>query len=226
MGEPVDTELRPAIAQSWQRSDVVGLPPDSTLDHLVPIDVDPQSSLLAAASAVLEELDEQLRETRYGDPARGPRVPRRAPRLRRLPPHGRARRPADRPRHQPGRGGRRHQRPRHRDGDPRGHRDQRRGALRRALQAVLLLRPADPAPVVAAHRGRPRHHRDLRRREPAAAGLVARAVADIERRLLDGSRASERRLLDAFQAASSVRQRAVVAAGEDLVLSNQAASTC
>ena len=66
MGEPVDTELRPAIAQSWQRSDVVGLPPDSTLDHLVPIDVDPQSSLLAAASPVLEELDEQLRETRYG----------------------------------------------------------------------------------------------------------------------------------------------------------------
>ena len=53
--------------------------------------------------------------------------------------------------------------------------------------------------------------------------LVARAVADIERRLLDGSRASERRLLDAFQAASAVRQRAVVAAGEDLVLSNQAA---
>ena len=58
---------------------------------------------------------------------------------------------------------------------------------------------------------------------PLLPALVARAVADIERRLLDGSRASERRLLDAFQAASSVRQRAVVAAGEDLVLSNQAA---
>ena len=58
---------------------------------------------------------------------------------------------------------------------------------------------------------------------PLLPALVARAVADIERRLLDGSRASERRLLDAFQAASSVRQRAVLAAGEDLVLSNQAA---
>ena len=66
MGDLVDTELRPAIAQSWQRSDVVGLPPDSTLDHLVPVDVDPRSSLLAAASPVLEELDEQLRDTRYG----------------------------------------------------------------------------------------------------------------------------------------------------------------
>ena len=52
---------------------------------------------------------------------------------------------------------------------------------------------------------------------------MARAVADIERRLLDGSRASERRLLDAFQAASAVRRRAVVAVGEDLVMSNQAA---
>ena len=58
---------------------------------------------------------------------------------------------------------------------------------------------------------------------PLLPALVARAVADIERRLLGGSRASERRLLDAFQAASSVRQRAVLAAGEDIVLSNQAA---
>jgi len=53
VGDLVDTELRPAIAQSWQRSDVVGLPPDSTLDHLVPADVDPQSSLLAAQNRAL-----------------------------------------------------------------------------------------------------------------------------------------------------------------------------
>ena len=61
------------------------------------------------------------------------------------------------------------------------------------------------------------------RASPLLPPLIARAVADVEQRLLDGSRASEKRLLDAFQAASVQRRRAVLAIGEDLVLSNQAA---
>lgn len=57
---------------------------------------------------------------------------------------------------------------------------------------------------------------------PLLAPIVARAVADIEQRLLDGSRVSDKQLLAAFQAAGG-RRRAVVAVGHDLLMSNQAA---
>lgn len=53
--------------------------------------------------------------------------------------------------------------------------------------------------------------------------LVVRAIADIEQRLLDGSRVSEQALFAAFQAASTHR-RATVAIGADVLMSNQAAS--
>ena len=58
---------------------------------------------------------------------------------------------------------------------------------------------------------------------PLLAALVTRAVDDIEQRLLDGTRTSERRLLAAFQSASGRRQRVLVAIGENVVLSNRAA---
>lgn len=57
---------------------------------------------------------------------------------------------------------------------------------------------------------------------PLLPPLVARAVADIEQRLLDRSRVSDTELLAAFQA-TAVRRRAVVAVGHDLVMSNRAA---
>ncbi|WP_376767234.1 helix-turn-helix domain-containing protein [Gordonia asplenii] len=57
---------------------------------------------------------------------------------------------------------------------------------------------------------------------PLLPALVAGAVADIEQRLLDGGRASDRELLAAFQRQSG-RRRAVVAIGHDLLMSNQAA---
>lgn len=54
--------------------------------------------------------------------------------------------------------------------------------------------------------------------------LVARAVRDIERCLLDRSGASERALLEAFRRASVQRRRPVVALGADVLLTNRSAS--
>jgi transcriptional regulator of acetoin/glycerol metabolism len=57
---------------------------------------------------------------------------------------------------------------------------------------------------------------------PLLAPFLVRAVSDIERRLLDGSKQAEQRLLAAFQSAQH-RARAVLALGEDVVLANTAA---
>jgi transcriptional regulator of acetoin/glycerol metabolism len=57
---------------------------------------------------------------------------------------------------------------------------------------------------------------------PLLAPFLVRAVEDIELRLLDQAKASERAILAAFQAASQHR-RPVAAFGEDLVLTNKAA---
>ncbi|MGW0892089.1 sigma-54-dependent Fis family transcriptional regulator [Saccharopolyspora sp. NPDC002578] len=59
---------------------------------------------------------------------------------------------------------------------------------------------------------------------PLLPPLISRAAHDIEQRLLDGSRTSEKDLLQAFQGAAGLRRRAIVAIGEDIVLSNQAAN--
>ncbi len=59
---------------------------------------------------------------------------------------------------------------------------------------------------------------------PLLPALISRAAHDIEQRLLDGSRASEKGLLAAFQGAAGLRRRAIVAIGEDIVLSNHAAN--
>ncbi len=58
---------------------------------------------------------------------------------------------------------------------------------------------------------------------PLLPPLIARAVRDIESRLLGGSRVSERHLLAAFQAAGH-RGSAIVAIGEDIVMTNQPAA--
>lgn len=85
--------------------------------------------------------------------------------------------------------------------------------------------------------GQPIHHPLTRRIEgvldismlgegvnPLLPALVGRAVRDIEQRLLDGSRASEKNLLLAFQAATAKARKPVVAMGEDIVLSNGTAN--
>ncbi|MBF6435763.1 sigma-54-dependent Fis family transcriptional regulator [Nocardia cyriacigeorgica] len=58
---------------------------------------------------------------------------------------------------------------------------------------------------------------------PLFAPLVARAVADIEARLLAGRRAAQQRLIEAFQRAPAHRDVAVAAIGGDVVLANPAA---
>lgn len=59
---------------------------------------------------------------------------------------------------------------------------------------------------------------------PLLAPFLVRAVRDIERRLLEGARQSERRLLSAFQTAMRERSGPVVVFGADVVLMNQAAT--
>ena len=59
---------------------------------------------------------------------------------------------------------------------------------------------------------------------PLLPPLIARAVHDIEERLLGSSRTSEKRLLAAFQTTSARCRDALLAVGEDIVMSNQAAS--
>lgn len=58
---------------------------------------------------------------------------------------------------------------------------------------------------------------------PMLGPYLARAVAEIERRLLDSARVSEKRLLEAFQAAARVGSRPVAALAGDTVLTNKAA---
>jgi len=58
---------------------------------------------------------------------------------------------------------------------------------------------------------------------PLFAPFLARAAADIEKRLLEGSKASEQRLVDAFQRVSHQRHIAVAAIGDDILLSNRTA---
>ena len=226
-GQPSPTRvahrLRAPIARSWQRADLTGLDPSTVLERLSPVDVDSESPLLAASTPVLDELDRQLRGTQFCTVLvdRDGRVVRRWAGTRVI------------------------------DGSL-DELNIRLGASlleehvgTNALGTVLETRESlvvngEEHFAEALRRfscyGHPIRHPLTRHVEgvldittisdqasPLLSPLIARAVADIEQRLLDGSRASEKRLLDAFQAASVQRRRAVLAIGEDLVLSNQAA---
>ncbi|WP_305092389.1 sigma-54-dependent Fis family transcriptional regulator [Prescottella sp. R16] len=58
---------------------------------------------------------------------------------------------------------------------------------------------------------------------PLFVPFLARAVRDIEARLLEGARESDRRVVDAFQLAARQRGIAVAAMGQDILLTNKAA---
>ncbi|MBJ8348022.1 sigma-54-dependent Fis family transcriptional regulator [Antrihabitans sp. YC2-6] len=58
---------------------------------------------------------------------------------------------------------------------------------------------------------------------PLFAPFLARAAKDIERRILEGSRISQQRLVDAFQRVLPQRNLAVAAISEDMLLSNRVA---
>ncbi|SEF21624.1 Transcriptional regulator of acetoin/glycerol metabolism [Amycolatopsis pretoriensis] len=58
-------DLRTEIAQSWRRAELSGLSPASSVERLDFADVDSRSRLLRAASPVLDELARQLADTRF-----------------------------------------------------------------------------------------------------------------------------------------------------------------
>ncbi|HJQ44985.1 MAG TPA: transcriptional regulator, partial [Amycolatopsis sp.] len=215
--------LREPIAQSWRRATLAGLRPESALLDLRPVEVDPASHLLAAAAPVLEDLDERLAGTAMSTVLvdhEGRMVHRWS---------------ADRAAEDcfealgldigaclledvvgtngPGTAletrssivvhGHEHYAEALRGfscyGHPIFHPVTRR--LEGALDITLLAAEANPL----------------------LAPLVAKAVEEIERQLLEGSKLSERSLLAAFQSVSR-RTRPVVAIGPDLLLCNQAAA--
>ena len=214
--------LRPPIADSWRRASLAGVDPASALDGLAQRDVDLTTPLLAAATPVLDDLDERLRETMFATLLvdREGRVARRwcgdraaAGAL-----------------------------------DGLGV-DVGVGLLEDAVGTNALGTVLETRRAISVHGqehfavplkrfscyGHPIVHPTTKRIEgvlditalvdrasPLLPPLVAKAVADIEQRLLDGSRISEKQLLLAFQVASG-RRRPVVAVGEDLMLSNHAA---
>ncbi len=215
---------RPDIAASWRRASLAGVEPDGAFPRLVLGDIDHHSSLLVGAEPVLEQLEASLAGTGYstilGD--RECRIVRRW---------------FDDPRTRAGFDAL----------------DIREGASllentigTNGLGTVFETRHPvvvhGPEHFAASLRffscyGHPIRHPLTRRIEgvldisarmeaasPLLPPIIARAVHDIEQRLLDGSRISEKSLLAAFQAASGQRKHAVLAIGEDIVMCNQAAS--
>lgn len=220
---PHPRRLRPAIARSWHRSDLVGLDPGDVLARLRPSEVDVVTPLMAAAGPVLDQLDESLRETKYCTVL----VDRDCHVVHRWSDDRRIDAGLDELNI--------------RIGSRLREEDIGTNALGTVLETRESLVINGDEHFAEALRqfscyGHPIRHPLTRRIEgvldittisteanPLLPALIARAVSDIEQRLLDGSRVSEKRLLDAFQAASALRRRAVIAIGEDLVLTNRAA---
>lgn len=215
---------RAEIAASWRRASLAGVEEAGSFERLVPGDIDRNSSLLVGAGPVLDQLESSLAGTGYstilGD--RECRIVRRW---------------FDDPHTQ----------------ESFDALNLREGASlledvvgTNALGTVFETR--HPVVVHGAEHfveplrrfscyGHPIRHPLTRRIEgvldisavvetanPLLPPIIARAVHDIEQRLLGGSRISEKSLLAAFQEASGHRKRAVLAIGEDIVMSNQAAS--
>jgi sigma-54 dependent transcriptional regulator, acetoin dehydrogenase operon transcriptional activator AcoR len=217
-------DARPEIAESWHRASLAGVDQAGNFDRLVPGDIDPNSSLLVGAAPVLDELEASLAGTGYsailGD--RECRVVRRW---------------FDNPGTEAS-----FDTLNLREGVSVLEETIGTNALGTVFETRLAVTIHGDEHFVEALRrfscyGHPIRHPLTRRIEgvldisavtetasPLLAPLIARAVYDIEQRLLGGSRSSEKSLLAAFQQASGHRKRAVLAIGEDIVMSNQAAS--
>jgi transcriptional regulator of acetoin/glycerol metabolism len=215
---------RPEIAQSWHRASLAGVDQAGDFGRLVPCDLDPNSALLIGAGPVLDELAASLAGTGYstilGD--RECRVVRRW---------------FDDPRTEAS-----FDSLNLREGVSVLEETIGTNALGTVFETRLAVTINGDEHFVEALRrfscyGHPIRHPLTRRIEgvldvsalvetasPLLPPLIARAVHDIEQRLLGGSRSSEKRLLAAFQEASGHRKHAVLAVGEDIVMSNQAAS--
>lgn len=215
--------LRPEIALSWKRVRLSGLEPDAPLDGLGATDFDPRSPLMVAASPVLEAMEAHLSGTSYcillAD--REGRI------VHRWFDDTRVEKVLD-------------------DiGVRTGSNFLEESVGTNALGTVLELRKGlnihGAEHFVEALKqfscyGHPIRHPLTKRIEgvldltgqtsaanPLLAPLIVRAVDDIEQRLLDGTKSSERHLFAAFQAASSRRHKALAGIGENVVLTNRAA---
>lgn len=217
-------EMRPDIAESWHRVNMAGVDPTAPFQDSSDIEIDPGSPLLVGAAPVLEELESSLRGSNFSSLLvdRDCRIVRRWFDDTRV-----------------------------ESGFDELHLGRGASLLEEtigtnALGTVMETRKAiainGPEHFAESLRrfscyGHPIQHPLTRRIEgvldisalmseanPLLPPLIARAVHDIEQRLLDGSRMSEKNLLSAFQAAAGLKRRAIVAIGEDILLSNQSAS--
>lgn len=215
-------ELREPVAESWRRAALAGLEPDSAMDQMQYTEVDRGSALLSAAAPVLDDLNEHLAGTMFSTLL------------------------VDREGRVAHRWGGDHQTRRAFDhigvdvgaslleevvgtNAPGTVLETRRSfAVHGGEHFAVALRPFSCY-------GHPIFHPVTRRIEgvldlsalldeahPLLPPLVARAVQDIEQRLLDRSRVSDKLLLAAFQAGGN-RRRPVMAVGQDLQIANQAA---
>ncbi len=215
--------LREPIAQSWRRASLAGVRPETALLDLRFDEVDPASRLLSAAAPVLEDLDERLAGTAMSTVL--------VDHDGRLVHRWSADRAVEDCLDQLGIG----------VGtclleDEVGTTGP--GTALETRSSIVVHGEEHYAEALRGFScyGHPIFHPVTRRLEgalditllaaeanPLLAPLVAKAVEEIERQLLEGSRVSERSLLAAFQSASRPT-RPVVAIGPDLLLCNQAAA--
>lgn len=214
---------RAEIESSWRRASLSGLRPESALDRLSIGEFDPRSRLLVAATPVLDELTIRLAGTTFcialADSACRI-VDRRFTDLR-------TERALDQISAVPGA----------------QYTEENAGtnALGTPLEIMRGVTVHGREHFVEALKvfscyGHPIRNPVTRRIEgvlditgvgpeanPLFAPLLQRAVEDIEQRLWEGARQAEKRLLQAFQNAAQRRCRALVAFGDELVLTNRAA---
>ncbi|WZH53312.1 MAG: helix-turn-helix domain-containing protein [Nocardioides alkalitolerans] len=218
-----DPSMRRTIADSWRRAELAGLTPATAFDGLRYGAVDTASALVVAAAPVLDNLNERLTGTGFTTLL----VDRDGRVARRWSSDDRAIAAFD------GLGvdaGASLLEERIGTNAP--------GTVLETRGSVMVNADehfAEPLRAVSCY-GHPIVHPVTRRIEgvldvsalmttvnPLVPPLVAGVVAEIEQRLLDGSRVSERRLLGAFQAAAH-RRRPVVALHGDTLICNQAAT--
>lgn len=215
--------LRPEIALSWARSRDVGLDPGSALSRLPTAEFDTESRLMAAAGPVLDSLRTQLAGSAHSVllADRDCRV------IHRWCDDKQAESAFDDLGVRPGASCLE---------DVVGTNGLGTALeLRRGVAINGVEHFADGLKPFSCY-GRPIHHPLTNRVEgvlnftsvgagvnPLLAALVAHSVDHIQQRMLDGARSSERRLFAAFQTMTAHRRHAVVALGDNVVLSNRAA---
>lgn len=218
-------DSREYIAESWRRSSLAGVERSGSFERLVPRDIDLKCSLVIGAAPVLDQLEASLTGTGFstilGD--REGRIVRRWD-----------------------------DDPRTREGLDELNIREGVSMLEEAIGTNGIGTAFETRHPVLIHAsehfasslrhfscyGHPIRHPLTRRIEgvldisalaetasPLLPPLIARTVQDIEQRLLDGSRISEKSLLAAFQEASGRSKHAVLAVGEDIVMTNRAASS-